>query len=183
MKVSVHQGARKRTFLLAESLSMTMAQVSREALINRVTEIAERVGGPEGIDVVEVEFAGAGRARVLRIFIDKPPQGVTHGDCEFISNHVGTILDVEDVVPGDGYHLEVSSPGVERKLRKPADFQRFAGQKAKMVLTEPVEGQKHWEGTLRGLENDSVVLIEASENRLVRVPIGSIRRANLKFEW
>lgn len=158
-----------------------MAQTSREALIGRVMEIAGRVGQAQGIEVVEVEFLGSGKSRVLRIIIDKPA-GVTHGDCEYISQHVGTILDVEDVVPGASYHLEVSSPGVERKLVRPGDYERFAGQKAKIVLTEPVESQKHWEGTLRGLSGN-LILLEPSEGRLVQIPLEYVRRANLKFEW
>jgi ribosome maturation factor RimP len=159
-----------------------MAQTSREALIARVTEITERVGRPEGIEVVDVEFSGAGRGRHLRIFIDKPT-GVSHSDCEFISKGVGDILDVEDVIPGEGYQLEVSSPGVERKLRKPGDFARFTGQKASISLTEPVENQKHWEGTLRGLEEGDVVALEPAEGKLVHIPFQYVRKANLKFEW
>jgi ribosome maturation factor RimP len=72
---------------------------------------------------------------------------------------------------------------VERKLTKPADFQRFAGQKAKVVLSEPLGNQKVWEGVLRGLEDGTVVTLEPSEGRLLRIPLSSIRRANLKFEW
>jgi ribosome maturation factor RimP len=159
-----------------------MAQISREALIARVAEIAERVGRPEGIEVVDVEFAGSGRHRLLRIIIDKPT-GVTHGDCEFITNQVGTVLDVENLIPGETYQFEVSSPGVERKLTKAADFQRFSGQKAKVVLSEPVENQNHWEGILRGLEDGTIVALEPSNGRLVRIPLSSIRKANLKFEW
>jgi ribosome maturation factor RimP len=179
--VSELQGARKRTFLLAENF-FHMAQTGRETLIAQITGIAERVGSPAGIEVVEVEFAGAGKHRLLRITIDKPG-GVTHGDCEFITNQVGAVLDTEDVVPGEGYQFEVSSPGVERKLTKAADFQRFAGQKAKVVLSEPLENQKVWEGTLRGLEDGTIVTLEPSEGRLLRIPLSSIRRANLKFEW
>jgi ribosome maturation factor RimP len=159
-----------------------MAQTSREVLIARVAEIAERVGRPAGIDVVDVEFAGSGKHRLLRITIDKPA-GVTHGDCEFITNQVGAVLDAEDVIPGEGYQFEVSSPGVERKLTKPADFQRFSGQKAKVVLSEPVENQNHWEGILRGLEDATTVALEPSQGRLVRIPLSLIRKANLKFEW
>ena len=85
---------------------------------------------------------GGGGSRVLRIFIDKP-EGVTHADCEFISQNVGTILDVEDVIPGARYTLEVSSPGVERKLTKPREFERFVGQKVKVVLRQPVEESAH----------------------------------------
>ncbi len=82
----------------------------REAVVARVTEIAERVGRSEGLEIVDVELLGGGNGRVLRIFIDKP-QGVSHADCELISQQVGTILDVEDVIPGGRYTLEVSSPG------------------------------------------------------------------------
>jgi ribosome maturation factor RimP len=159
-----------------------MAQTSREALIARVADIAERVGRPAGIDVVDVEFAGGGKHRLLRITIDKPT-GVTHGDCEFITNQVGAVLDAEDVVPGESYQFEVSSPGVERKLTRAADFQRFSGQKAKVVLSEPVENQSHWEGILRGLEDATTVALEPSQGRLVRIPLSLIRKANLKFEW
>jgi len=82
----------------------------------------------------------------VRISIDKP-EGVSHADCEMISHQVGAILDVEDVVPGH-YTLEVSSPGLERKLIKPRDYERFQGKKAKVTLRQPVESQRHWEGTL-----------------------------------
>src|SRR5262245_34214712 len=100
------------------------------AIVAQVEQIAKRVGDSEGIEIVEVELKGSGGNRLLRISIDKP-SGVTHGDCELISQQVGTILDVEDVIPGNRYTLEVSSPGVERKLKKVQDFERFAGQKAK----------------------------------------------------
>src|SRR5215472_721431 len=129
-----------------------MAANNREAVAAKVAEITDRVGRAEGIEVVDVELLGGGGARLLRIYIDKidHPGGVTHGDCEFISQHVGTVLDIEDVVPGGAYTLEVSSPGVERKLTKPRDFERFAGRRAKIVLREPVENQKRWEGILAG---------------------------------
>src|SRR5579884_3210938 len=146
-----------------------MAERRNEAIVTKVTEIAERVAGSEGIEVVEVQFLGAGRNRVLRIFIDKP-EGVTHGDCELVSQQVGTILDIEDVIPGGSYHLEVSSPGVERKLSKPRDFERFLGQKAKVTLREPVENQRHWVGTLAGFE-DGQVTLEPQAGKLIRFPL------------
>jgi ribosome maturation factor RimP len=165
------------------SILSDMALISREAVISRVTEIAERVGRAEGIEIVEVEFAGAGKGRVLRIFIDKMPQGVSHADCEFISQNVGAILDEEDVIPGEAYQMEVSSPGVERKLVKPADYQRFSGQKIRLVLSEPVENQKYWEGILRGLDQDNTIALEPAEGRLIHIPLAGVRKANLKFEW
>src|SRR5690242_14590759 len=121
----------------------------RTAVVEKVREIAERVASSEGMEIVEVQFLGGGGSRMLRIFIDKP-QGVTHADCEFISQNVGTILDVEDVIPGARYTLEVSSPGVERKLTKPQEFERFSGRKVKVVLRQAVEGQRHWAGLLKG---------------------------------
>ncbi len=158
-----------------------MSVASREEIIAKVTEIAQRAGGKEGIEVVDVEFLGSGRGRLLRIFIDRP-DGVSHADCEFISDQVGTILDVEDVIPGDSYTLEVSSPGLERKLSRPKDFERFLGQKARVVLREPVENQRRWEGKLAGF-SDGVVALEPSAGRIIHFPLAQIEKANLKFDW
>jgi ribosome maturation factor RimP len=158
-----------------------MPVIGKEETIAKRTEIAERVAGPEGLEIVDVELLGAGRGRLLRIFIDRP-QGVSHADCEFISQHVGTILDVEDVIPGDSYTLEVSSPGLERKLNKAKDFERFLGQKAKVVLREPVENQRRWEGKLAGF-SDGIVTLEPSAGKIVRFALAQVEKANLKFEW
>src|SRR5438874_13585687 len=97
--------------------------------VDRVREIAERVAASTGLEIVEVELRGGGKARMLRIFIDKSG-GVTHEDCANLSREVGTILDVEDVIPGS-YLLEVSSPGLDRKLSRPADYERFTGSRSK----------------------------------------------------
>ncbi len=155
--------------------------MSNEAIVNKITEIAERAARPEGIEIVEVQLLGGGNARVLRIFIDKP-EGVSHKDCEFISQQVGTILDIEDVVPGAGYTLEVSSPGLERKLSKPRDFERFAGQKAKFLLREPVENRRRWEGTLAGFSG-GLIALEPAPGRVIQFPLAQVEKANLKFEW
>jgi ribosome maturation factor RimP len=154
---------------------------NREAIVAKVVEITDRVGRPEHIETVEAELVGGGNNRLLRIYIDKPG-GVTHADCEFISQNVGTILDVEDVIPGGSYTLEVSSPGVERKLTKAADYERFQGQKIKVSLREPVDNQKRWEGTLTGFA-DGVVTLEPAPGKTVRFPLGQVQKANLKFEW
>jgi ribosome maturation factor RimP len=163
------------------SMHNAMAETGRQALLEQITTIVNGVAEPRGIEVVEIELLGAGKQRLLRIYIDKP-EGVSHADCEFVSQKVGDALDAEDLVPGENYTLEVSSPGVERKLTKPADYQRFTGQKAKIVMREAVEDQKFWEGVLRGIEGESVV-IEPAEGRVVHIPLGIIKRANLKFEW
>jgi ribosome maturation factor RimP len=154
---------------------------NREAIVAKVVEITDRVGRPGSIEAVEAELLGGGNNRLLRIYIDKPG-GVTHADCEFISQHVGTILDVEDIIPGGSYTLEVSSPGVERKLTKPADYQRFQGQKIKVSLREPVESQKRWEGTLKGF-SEGVVTLEPAPGKTVQFALGQVQKANLKFDW
>jgi ribosome maturation factor RimP len=153
----------------------------RQAVVSRIEEIAERVAQSEGIEVVEVELKGGGQHRFVRISIDKP-DGVTHGDCESISQQVGTILDVEDIIPGGSYTLEVSSPGVERKLLKPKDYERFQGKKAKVVLQEPLEGQRTWEGTLAGVA-DGLIVLDAMPGKTLRFPFERVEKANLKFEW
>lgn len=151
-----------------------------DAVVARITEIAERVARPEGIEIVDVTLAGGGNRRLLRITIDKPA-GVSHADCELVSQQVGTILDVEDVVPGGSYQLEVSSPGVERKLARLRDFQRFQGRKARVVLREPVEGSKSWEGVLGEVSGETITLEAAQQ--VVRFSIDQVAKANLKFDW
>jgi ribosome maturation factor RimP len=155
--------------------------MSREEVTAKVLEIAERVASSEGLEVVEVQLLGGGGARVLRIFIDKP-EGVTHADCEMISQNVGTILDVEDVIPGAHYTLEVSSPGVERKLTKPRDFERFVGQKVKVALRQPIENQRHFMGTLKSFA-EGILTLEPSPGKSVQFPLDQVEKANLKFEW
>src|SRR5579862_6892303 len=158
-----------------------MSVIGKEEIVAKIVEIAERVAEPEGLEIVEVQLLGAGRGRLLRIFIDRL-QGVSHADCEFISQQVGTILDMEDVIPGDSYTLEVSSPGLERKLSKEKDFERFVGQKAKVVLREPVENQRSWEGKLAGV-SQGIVALEPSAGRVIRFPLAQVQKANLKFDW
>ena len=153
----------------------------RQAVVSKIEEIAERVARSEGLEIVEVELKGGGRNQLLRISIDKPA-GVTHADCELVSQQVGTILDVEDVMPGGRYTLEVSSPGIERKLLKPQDYQRFQGKKARISLRDPVEGRRNWEGTLAGFAEGRVAL-ETEPGKIRTFPLDQIQKANLKFEW
>ena len=123
---------------------------------------------------------------MLLIVIDKP-SGVTHGDCEFVSQQVGTILDVENIISGT-YQLEVSSPGVERKLVRSKDWVRFVGEKAKIVLREPVEVSngplKYFDGVIaRADEADHIVTVRLPDETEVSFPVDQVDRANLKFEW
>jgi ribosome maturation factor RimP len=154
----------------------------RQAVTSKIEEIAQRVTESQGMELVEVQVKGSENGdRLVRISIDKP-EGITHADCELVSQHVGTILDVEDVVPGGRYTLEVSSPGVERKLLKPRDYERFQGKKAKVWLRAPIEGQRYWEGTLAGF-NDGNVTLEVRPGKIIGFPFEQVEKANLKFEW
>lgn len=125
--------------------------------IKTIRDIAGRVATALGVEVVEVEMRGGGKARTLRITIDKP-EGVTHEDCANISRDVSTILDVEDAVPGAAYTLEVSSPGLDRKLVKPEDYQRFMGSRVKVMTREPVNGNRHYEGKLESFQDGRLML-------------------------
>lgn len=158
-----------------------MTETAPIALQERITAIAERAAAREGLEVWNVDVLGAGRSRLIRIYIDKP-EGVTLADCELMSQQVGTVLDVEDVVPDNRYHLEVSSPGVERRLFKPEQFARFAGHKARIALREPIENQRRWEGILAGVE-EGMILLETANGASMRLRMDQIEKANLKFEW
>jgi ribosome maturation factor RimP len=155
----------------------------KNELIDKVTAIVGRAGRSSGIEAVEVQWLGSGRQRLLRIFIDKP-QGVTHGDCETISQYVGTVLDAEDAIPGGSYTLEVSSPGIERKLIRPEDYERFAGKKAKIVLRQPLPGdsRRSWQGRLAGY-HDGLIRLEPPDGDAVEIPLTLVERANLRHEW
>ncbi|HZR58215.1 MAG TPA: ribosome maturation factor RimP [Terriglobales bacterium] len=157
--------------------------------IDQVRSVVERVAVSSGLEVVEVELKGSGKARMLRIFIDKP-EGVTHEDCANLSREVGTILDVEDVIPGDSYVLEVSSPGLDRKLTRPADYERFTGRRIKLMTRNPVNGSRHFEGRLENCQSGKLVLdmsplrvkkLQRDENSGPRLEIelGNIEKANL----
>ena len=165
---------------------------AKEEIVAKIAEIAERVADPEGIEIVDVQLLGAGRGRLLRIFIDRParrllradrPQGVSHADCEFISQQVGTILDIEDVIPGDSYTLEVSSPGLERKLSKAEGLREICGAESKSRAAgaggKPASaGKASWPVFRRG-----IVALEPAAGRVIHFPLDQVQKANLKFDW
>lgn len=137
--------------------------------LDHVRVIAERVAVSLGLEVVEIEMRGGSKSRMLRIFIDKP-EGVTHEDCANLSREVGTLLDVEDAVPGGSYVLEVSSPGLDRKLFRPADFARFQGSRVKVTTRDPVNGNRHFEGRLEEFRAGRLTLDLAEARRKFRRP-------------
>jgi ribosome maturation factor RimP len=159
----------------------------------QVRNIASRVAGSYGLDIFDVQYRREGPGMVLRIQIDRPGSGATAEDsvsvedCARVSRDLSAVLDVEDIVP-TAYTLEVSSPGLDRPLRQAADYGRFAGRRAKLVMREAVDGQMFFKGRLGGLETDgergpAVVLIVSDDGRSHRVPIGVITRANLEVEF
>jgi ribosome maturation factor RimP len=161
--------------------------------LDKIQEIADRVARSSGLEVVEVELRGGGKARMLRIFIDKP-EGVTHEDCANFSREVGTIFDVEDAVPGSTYTLEVSSPGLDRKLAKPADFERFTGNLVKVMTRDPINGNRHFEGRLESFQGGRLNLEltgrkkskkhEAVESGAkIEIELANVEKANLVPEF
>ncbi|MGA9851623.1 MAG: ribosome maturation factor RimP [Gammaproteobacteria bacterium] len=143
----------------------------RETLLKILEPAIEALG----YELVELEFHGG----VLRVYIDQP-DGVTVDDCEKVSRQMSAVLDVEDPIAG-AYTLEVSSPGLDRPLRKPLDFQQRAGQRARIEMTLPLDGRRRFSGTLRGLDRDEV-LIDV-DGTLFRLPFAQIGKARLVPEF
>ncbi len=175
----------------------------------KVREAAERVARSEGLEIFDVEWK-VGKQRFLRVYIDRVPKhvapvsdaagqfaadgeaaegaggyaAISHADCQRVSQQLSVILDVEELIPGPGYILEVSSPGLDRPLRKPGDFERFRGRMAKISTTEPVGDEKFFEGRLAGFTNGKVRLeLKGKEGRTVEVPLEMVRKANLVVEF
>jgi len=156
--------------------------------VERVREIADRVAVSRGLEVLDVEFLGGGKARMLRVFLDKPAAGndplagVTHEDCANFSREFGTILDVEDAMPGS-YTLEVSSPGLDRKLVKPADYTRFTGSRLKLMTRQPVNNSRHFEGRLDKFEDGRLTLDLSVASHKSRKKMGEAAGQKIEIEF
>ena len=175
--------------------------------LERIRAAAERVARSEGLEVVDVEWK-VGKQRFLRVYIDRLPQRIaaangafaseaagadvsdpdpkiSHADCERVSQQLSVILDVEELIDGPaGYTLEVSSPGLDRALKKPGDFERFTGRLAKISTSEPIGDAKFFEGRLAGFADGKVrMALKGKEPRMVEIPLEGIRKANLVVEF
>jgi ribosome maturation factor RimP len=173
--------------------------------LEKIREAAERVARSEGLEIVDVEWK-IGKQRFLRVYIDRVPKAagisdaaglfggtevvhdpfpkISHSDCETVSKQLSVILDVEELIPGPGYVLEVSSPGMDRALKKPADFERFKGRLAKISTSEPVGDAKFFEGRLAGFTDGKIRMeLKGKEARTVELPLEAIRKANLVVEF
>lgn len=151
------------------------------SISDRAARIVEPAVEAEGYSLVDLEFRREAGGEVLRLFIDKPGGGVTLDDCQKVSEVLSPLLDVEDVVEGR-YFLEVSSPGINRRIRKRADFETFAGSKVKIHVRSPVNGRRKITGIIEGVEGGDVVIRDErpGSEKLSRVPLASITRANLQ---
>jgi ribosome maturation factor RimP len=174
--------------------------------LDEIRAAAERVAASHGLDVVDLEFAGSGKERMLRVALEKDAagrarlkaeaaaaaaggnpehlperliegklsveqlSGVTHEDCAAFSRDFGTLLDVEDLVGGGEYTLEASSPGLDRKLSRPGDFDRFAGCLVKVRTLEPIRNNRHWQGRLLA------PLQATSETRRITLDLGAVKQ-------
>jgi ribosome maturation factor RimP len=145
-----------------------------------VRALAEPILADAGLELVEVEFQREAHGWVLRLYMDKAG-GVTLEDCQRISEEVGDHLDVENLID-HAYHLEVSSPGLDRPLTRDADFLLFAGKTARITTREAVGGQRNFRGRLAGLR-DGTVLLDLDDGRRVAIPRGLIAKARLHPEF
>ena len=168
------------TFLLCGFFSW-WTRVTRVGVdLEQIRQVVEGIVETEAYELVDVELKGSGKHRVLRVFIDKE-DGITHGDCQLVSEQVGTVLDVENLIPS-AYTLEVSSPGLDRKLVKKSDFTRFEGHLAKIQTKIPLHNQKVFRGRLEGL-NDDRIQLASSNGEVVEIPVDVVREARLEVDW
>lgn len=160
-----------------------MTAIVSEKPAERAWKLLEPILVRDGYEIVEVEWGHEAGGQVLRIYIDRPG-GVTVDDCREVSRTVEPVLDVEDLVEGS-YHLEVSSPGLDRPLRKPEDFARHAGQRVKVRTHRPVETgtgpRRHWSGILKGFAGGMVEV--DVDGRLHRIPHDQIAKAHLEYDF
>ena len=168
-------------------------------LIDTIRSVARRVARSYDLEVFDVQFRRESTGWVLRIFLDVPyaesdaavadeaerrrlaDRSPTIEDCERVSRDVSAILDVDEAID-QSYTLEVSSPGLDRPLRHEADYRRFAGRLAKIVVSQPVDRQTHFEGRLGGIEHDSIV-IETRPGKRQLIPLALVTRARLEIEF
>jgi ribosome maturation factor RimP len=186
------------TFLVLGDLflvSLTTRAVKEDARLQQIRGTAERVARSYGLDIFEIQYRREPVGWVLRVFLDRPTQLDAEGrivveplghsvgieDCQRVSQDLSAILDVEDPLDR-AYTLEVSSPGLERALRGRSDYERFSGRMAKVVVREAVNGQMHFEGRLRGVEDDALVL-EGTRERLTRIRLDNVVRGRLAVEF
>jgi ribosome maturation factor RimP len=160
--------------VISQETSQSRPQKEKQ-IATRVWSVAEPLCLDEGMELVFIEFRRESQGRVLRLYIDKQG-GVTLDDCALISRQLGDILDVtlEDIGP---YSLEVSSPGVNRPIGRPEDYNRFKGQQVHLKTRQPIDGRKNYRGVLRGIDESIVAVV--CDNEEVHIPLEAISIARL----
>jgi ribosome maturation factor RimP len=159
--------------------------MTQQATSEKFRIIAERILESFGMELVDIEYKREGRQMVLRIFIDKAG-GVTLDNCADISRELSAVLDVEDIVPVN-YNLEVSSPGLNRPLKKDSDYKRYIGRLVKIKTFEPLADaagnkRKTFLGELTGF-SDGIISVNLKEGQKAEIPLEKVAKANLEFEF
>ena len=152
---------------------------AKSIFIEQLEELTAPVLKEYGAELVDLQFIHEHGQWVLRFFLDKPG-GVTLGDCSILSEHIGRILDAADVVK-QRYSLEISSPGINRPLKKESDYQRFIGERVDVTLYAPLNGRRHFQGVLRSV-NAGVAVVEESTEQSFPVPLADVAKARLDPE-
>ncbi len=152
--------------------------MSRRTIEATVAEWVEEIVAGSDLELVDVEYVKEHESWILRVFLDKPG-GIDLDDCQSVSQILDQKLDEEDPIPGS-YSLEVSSPGLERPLKKEADFQRFAGRSVEIRTYRGIHGRKRFTGMLEGLQDQNVLL--KWEGETIEIPLELIAKANLAME-
>jgi ribosome maturation factor RimP len=216
-------GARRNEWAKAHFSFAANSFVTMALDLDQIRALAQRVAASHGLDVVEIEYQGGSKQRILRVFIERNAEhrarlaeaakggspeaalpsgveidrlaGITHEDCQQFSQDFGTVLDVEELIPGSEYTLEVSSPGLDRKLYGKPDYRRFTGSLVKLQTFEPVAGNRHWHGRLTGIREHAIALDlsavkqkgknkkKDAANDTVEIEFSNIEKANLVPEF
>ncbi len=150
-------------------------------IVERVRELLLPILEEGGFELVDIEFVREPIGWVLRIYADRPQGGITISDCQWISERIGTLLDVEDVIP-HSYNLEVSSPGLDRPLKGQKDFERHKGIVVKVKTTEPLDNQRNFKGEVISTSKEGVVIHDVSRNAEVEIPYEKIKSARVDID-
>jgi ribosome maturation factor RimP len=155
--------------------------MSNASKIARVWEIVAPLVAEEGLEILDIEFrSGGGRGRVLTVYLDKEKGGPSLDDLSRVSHQLSDLLDVHETIEGP-YALEVSSPGVNRLLKKPEHFVRFVGKRVRVRTREAINGRRSFLGMLKEADDKSIILLQ--EKVEFRIPLSSIERANYEHDW
>lgn len=145
-------------------------------LQEQIQRLLEPILGSLGLTLWNLEFRKEGPQWLLRVYIDREPGGVTLDDCAAVSRDLGTVLDVEELVP-HAYTLEVSSPGLDRSLTKPEHYRKSLGKQVRIKTFQAINDQKVFRGSLSGIE-DSVAVLEMENGEVLRIPLDTISKAS-----